>query len=80
MVKSFDIPANSVETDHNLQSIDAQELNAENWQVITESGDDPLDNNDVDGWVNEIPLLTHNECADLDDQVRLVHIALAKVR
>ena len=66
--------------DNDLQGIDARGLDAQNWQTITENGSDPLDNDNVDGWVDEITLLAHNECANLEDQVRPVRITLTKVR
>ena len=58
----------------------ARGLDAENWQTITENSSDLLDNNNMDGWVDKITLLAHNEHADLEDQVRPVRITLAKVR
>ena len=80
MVKAFDIPKDAIEMDNDLWGIDAGGLDAENWQTIAENGSDPLDNNNMDGWVDEITLLAHNEHADLEDQVRPVWIILAKVR
>ena len=80
MVKAFDIPKDAIEMDNDLRGIDAGGLDAENWQMIAENGSDPLDNDNVDGWVDKITLLAHNERADLEDQVRPVQIALAKVR
>lgn len=58
----------------------SEDLNIENWQTITENGDDPTDNDDIEGWIDEIPLLGAREWADLENQVQPVQIALAKVR
>ena len=46
--------------DNDLQGIDARGLDAENWQTITENDSDPLDNDNVDGWVDKITPLAHN--------------------
>ena len=45
--------------------------------MIAENSEDLLDNTEC--WVNEIPLLTHTERADLEDRVRPVQIVLTKV-
>ena len=50
----------AIEMDNDLQGIDARGLDAENWQTITENGSDPLDNDNVDGWVDKITPLAHN--------------------
>ncbi|KIM64703.1 hypothetical protein SCLCIDRAFT_114537 [Scleroderma citrinum Foug A] len=63
-----------------MQTLDAQALSTEDWQTIAENSEDPLDNDDVEGWVDEIPLLTCEERGTLENQVRPVRIALAKIR
>ena len=65
--------------DDELQYL-SEDLNIENWQTITENDDDPADNDDTEGWIDEIPLLEARERADLENQVQPVQIALAKVR
>ena len=77
MVKAFDIPKDMVERDDELKTLGAEGLDVEDWQTIAENGEDLLD--DTECWVNEIPLLTHVEHADLEDQVRPVWIVLTKV-
>ena len=79
MVKAFDIPRNTIENDNEMQTLDTQALSTEDWQTIAENSEDPLDNDDVEGWVDEIPLLTREERRTLENQVRPVRIALAKV-
>ena len=79
MVKAFDIPRNTIENDNEMKTLDAQALSTEDWQMIAENSEDPLDNNDMECWVNEIPLLTCKECGTLENQVRPVRIVLAKV-
>lgn len=48
--------------------------------MIAEGGDgDPVNNDDAEGWIDEIPLLTAEECADLENWLRPIRLALTKV-
>ena len=87
-VRAFDLPKGSKhQDDDNTGIVDddelqylSEDLNIENWQTITENDDDPTDNDDTEGWIDEIPLLGARERADLENRVQPVQIALAKVR
>ena len=82
MVKAFDLSKKSAEGDEleddELEAL-TEGLEAENWQMIAENDGDFFDGDDTDGWVNELPLLTPKEHADLERRVRPMWIALAKV-
>ena len=79
MVRAFDILKDTVERDNELQNLGAEGLDLEDWQMIAKNGEELIDSDDMEDWVDEIPLLSQAECRDLENQVRLVRIVLTKV-
>ena len=80
MVRAFDIPKDTIERDNELQNLGTEELDLEDWQMIAENGEEQLiDSDNVEDWVDEIPLLSQAEHRDLENQVRPVMIVLKKV-
>ncbi|KIM65712.1 hypothetical protein SCLCIDRAFT_22590 [Scleroderma citrinum Foug A] len=63
LVKAFDLPSkesvnfdgtrDGIEEDDELERL-AGGLEAENWQTITENGEDPTDTDDTEGWIRKL--------------------------
>ena len=79
MVRAFDIPKDTIERDNELQNLGAEGLDLEDWQTIAENGKELIDSDNVEDWVDKIPLLSQAEHRDLENRVRPVRIVLTKV-
>jgi len=80
VTKEFDIRGSGEEDTDELMTLaegaDTDDLQMNGWE---RSGDGSDDADDVDGWVDEISLLTANEHARLEGNICLVKLALVKV-
>jgi len=56
-----------------------QGIDVEDYEMIGETSLDPVQDDDVNGWVDEIALLSAEEKADLESEIRPIRFALAKV-
>lgn len=88
LVKQFDVPkkkANAAidaadqELQEMVQDLEEEAAIASAGAQDVEGGDDEAADDDVDGWVDEVTLLSDKECADLQNSIRPVKLVLAKV-
>jgi hypothetical protein len=56
-----------------------QGIDVEDYEMIGETSLDPVQDDDVNGWVDEIALLSAEEKAGLESEIRPIRFALAKV-
>ena len=83
MIKQFDIPRGRQgedpgEEEKNLRAL-ADGVDIKDYEMIGTIGKDPEKDDDMDGWVDEIALLSAQEKARLENDIRPVRFALTKV-
>ena len=84
-IKVFDLPKKKGDKgwetlEHELKTLGETDL--EEYLTRTEMGADTngdLEDDDMNGWINELEFLTDEELAELDDYLKPLRVMLAKV-
>jgi hypothetical protein len=83
MIKQFDVPRSRQgeelgQNEKDLRAL-ADGVDVEDYEMVGTIGKDPEKDDDTDGWVDEITLLSVQEKAELENNIRPVRFALTKV-